>query len=107
LPQNALKGARTGDSWSLSGPQGWFEATWDSPVRGRYVLLIGRTSTSGADPWGKSLVSINGHWTIELKEMSGSHVVVIDLGRPVGVKTLHIDIDGRTYPGLAGLEIHP
>jgi hypothetical protein len=106
-PQNVLKGLRSGHQWTLDGPNGWFEATWEPPVRGRTLLFFGRTSPPGADPWGQSKVTINGGTVIELKGMSGSHVAVIDLGRAIYLRSVRIVIAGQTYPGLAGLEIHP
>jgi hypothetical protein len=106
-PQNALKGQRTGDNWMLAGPAGWFEAAWEPPVRGRRILLIGRTTSPGADSWGKAKVTVNGTAVVEVKEMSGSKVAVIDLGRTVLLRSIRIDFAGQMHPGLAGLEIHP
>ncbi len=105
-PQNVFAGTRTGNSWTLSGPAGWFEARWSPPVRGRYLVLFGRTSTPGADPWGAATMAVNGGKPVPIPPFSGSHVLVADFGASVSIRALRLAIQGRTYPGLAAIEIH-
>ncbi len=107
-PNGVFAGNRTGHAWTLSGPRGTFEATWDPPVLGRYVLLFNRTSARGADPWGEAAVRINDFEPIPVPpRFGGQNVLVVDLGTTLRIASLKATIAGRTYPGLAGLEIHP
>jgi hypothetical protein len=106
-PMNILKGLRTGDSWTLNTNPGWLNIEWAPNVNGRYILLINRTSTPTADPWGKSTVFINNNFICNLIfDFSGSSIIVIDLSKNINISRVHFEINGNTYPGLSGLEIH-
>lgn len=107
-PENVFRGARTGQSWTLKGPKGTFEAAWDPPVRGRYLLLFNRTSRPGADPWGEAAIHLNEGrpFRLPMSDFSSHEVLIVDFGTVVRFASLRIAIDGKKYPGLAGLEIH-
>ena len=106
-PGHALRGERTGAAWSLGGPSGWFRAEWDPPVSGRYILLFGRDGAPGGNPWGRAFLTINDANPRRIVGMSSAHVFIIDLGLTVPVKNLKLQIQGKMYPGLAAVEIHP
>ena len=107
IPQIVFTGNRLGTCWTLNDEIGWFEATWETPIKGRYLLLINRRSKPGADPWGPAAIFINGDKITELEyEFSGSSILLIDLGKRITIEKLHIDINGSTYPGLSDLEIY-
>jgi len=107
LPQRVFGGLRTDTAWSLDNPRGWFEATWDPPAQGRYILLFGRSGETDADPWGSATLTLNGSKSHRIEGMTSGRVILIDLGLAVPVKSLRLTIAGRMYPGLAGIEIHP
>ncbi|MFH0965637.1 MAG: DUF3395 domain-containing protein [Planctomycetota bacterium] len=105
-PEHILSGHRDGHSWCLDGEVGRLEVKWDRAVRCRYALLINRTSTSHADGWGRAGMFVNGKRVCVLKhEFSGKMVLVVDLGKQLEVSSLRFEIQGHTYPGLAGLEL--
>ncbi len=107
-PDRVFGGERAGHSWTLNGPAGWFEAEWNPPVRGRHIVVFNRTSRSGADPWGSARILVNGRRIGILSEdFGGTMVMVVDLGASERVRSVRFEIEGRTYPGMAGLEIHP
>ena len=89
----------------MDGPKGFFEAQWKG-VSGRYVLLFVRTTGEGHDPWGRAKVVINDRTSMPLTDVSGSRVVIVDLGQETAIEKLRVEIDGKTFPGLAGVEIY-
>jgi len=107
LPQNVFGGARTGVVWSLNGPQGWFLAKWEPPVRGRHILVITRDGKRGTDAWGNATVAINGNRPVRMDGMSSGKTMIVDLGLVVPITTVRLTINGTAYPGLAGIEVHP
>ncbi|MBE3070065.1 MAG: hypothetical protein IMZ66_07495, partial [Planctomycetes bacterium] len=107
LPENVFGGRRTGDAWSLNGPKGWFLARWNSPVRGRYILLFARSGTGSGDAWGEAAITINDTRPQRVEGMESDRVLIVDLGMMVPVTSVRLDIKGTTYPGLAAVEIHP
>jgi hypothetical protein len=107
LPQNVFGGARSGIAWSLNGPRGWFLAKWEPPVRGRYILVFGRNGKPGTDPWGNAAVAVNGNRPNKIDAMSSGKTMIVDLGLVVPITTVRLTVSGTTYPGLAGIEIHP
>ena len=106
LPQSVFGGARTGVVWSLNGPQGWFLARWEPPVRGRYILVIARDGKRGTDAWGNATMAVNGNRPVRIDEMSSGMTMIVDLGLVVPITTVRFTIAGTTYPGLAGIEVH-
>ena len=77
-------------------------------MQGRYLIIFGRATPYGADPWGKALAKINGRITVPINNMSGSHVIVIELSSPTTIQSLRLEINGtRFFPGIKGIEIHP
>ncbi|MBL7139362.1 MAG: hypothetical protein ISS74_00470 [Planctomycetes bacterium] len=107
LPQRVFGGLRTDTAWSLDNPRGWFEATWDPPAHGRYILLFGRSGETDADPWGQATLTLNGSKPHRIDGMTSGRVVIVDLGLVVPVRSLRLSIAGTMYPGLAGIDIHP
>jgi len=107
LPQNVFGGARTGVAWSLNGPQGWFLAKWEPPVHGRYILVIARDGERGTDSWGAATMAVNGNRPVRIDGMSSGKTMIVDLGLAVPITAVRFTISGTTYPGLAGLEVHP
>jgi len=107
LPQNVFGGDRTGTAWSLDGPRGWFYAQWKPPAHGRYILVFARGGTAGGNPWGRAELRINETTSQRLDDMTSGKVLIVDLGLDVPVKSLRLMIRGTTYPGLAGIEVHP
>lgn len=106
VPQNIFRGVRDQDSWLLDNPSGFLEASWPKPVKGRFVLLLGRLSNPGSDKWQQATLSVNGKKIATLSEdFSGHGVLVIDIGRPVEIEHFRADIPGAEKPGLVGLEI--
>jgi len=105
-PNDVFGGARTGHTWTLAGPKGQFDAVWNPPVRGRYLLLFNRSSSVGADTWGKATLSLNGGPALAIGDFSGTQILVADFGISVVFRSLRITIDGQMFPGMAGLEIH-
>jgi len=106
IPQNVFRGVRDQDSWLLDSPSGSFEASWTKPVKGRYLVLIGRLSNHGSDKWQQAGLSLNGRKIATLmKDFSGHGVLVIELGKPVAIRHFRADIPGAEKPGLVGLEI--
>jgi hypothetical protein len=106
-PQDVFRGSRTGTAWSLNKPSGWFYATWDPPAHGRYVLLFARGGAPGGNPWGRDELILNETKSHRLADVASGMVVVVDLGLNVPVKRLRLMIRGKTYPGLACIEVHP
>lgn len=107
-PDSILQGNRDGHSWTLNGGSGTLTLDWPTPINGRYVVLINRTSGEGKDPWGGTAITVNGKSIGSLgKDFAGNMVLIIDLGSQGPIKSIHFAIDGSTYPGLAGLEIYP
>jgi len=106
-PADVFGGDRTGTAWSLDGPSGWFYATWDPPAHGRYVLLFARGGPAGGNPWGRASLVLNGTTSHRLDNVAAGSVIIVDLGLNVPVKSLRLTIRGTTYPGLAGVEVHP
>lgn len=106
-PENVFKGNRRSDAWTLNTCPGWFEAKWDPPVRGRTLLIVGRNSPMGNDAWGEAAtVTLNGTIKLPVKNMTGSRVIVIELGTARRLESLRIDITQTWgYPGMATLEI--
>ncbi|KPK46740.1 MAG: hypothetical protein AMK72_09370, partial [Planctomycetes bacterium SM23_25] len=80
---------------------------WEPPVRGRYILVIARDGKTGTDSWGSATVAINGNRPTKIEGMSSGRTLILDLGLVVPVTTVRFTISGTTYPGLAGIEIHP
>ena len=107
LPQNVFGGARSGIAWSLNGPRGWFLAQWEPPVRGRYILVIARDGKGGTDSWGNATVAVNGNRPTKIEGMSSGRTMIVDLGMVVPITAVRLIVSGTTYPGLAGIEIHP
>jgi len=105
-PADALRGERTDTTWSLAGPSGWFRADWDPPVSGRYVLLFARGGAPGGNPWGRASLTLNNANPRRVVDMSSGHVLIVDLGITVPVKSLRLEFRGKMYPGLAGVEVH-
>ena len=107
LPEHVFRGERTGTAWSLDGPKGWFYATWEPPVHGRYVLIFARGGAAGENPWGRAEIVLNETSSHRLDDVASGKVIIIDLGLDVPVKSLRVMIRGTTYPGLARIEVHP
>ncbi len=108
LPHKVFEGQRNRDSWTLDGGSGWFEASWDIPVIGRYILLINRPSSERADPWGQAEIWLNKEFITKLEcDFSGKMLLIFDLGSTNKINKVRFVIEGKTYPGLSSLEIHP
>ena len=107
LPKHVFGGDRTGTAWSLDGPRGWFYAEWEPPAHGRYLLVFARGGAADGNPWGRAELRINETTAHRLADMTSGKVLVVDLGLDVPVKSLRLMIRGTTYPGLAGIEVHP
>lgn len=107
LPQNVFGGARTGTTWSLDGPKGWFLAKWEPPARGRYILVFGRNGKPGTDSWSNAAVAVNGNRPTKIEAMSSGKTMIVDLGLVVPLTSVRFTISGTTYPGLAAVEVHP
>lgn len=108
LPRNLFNGVRKGSQWSLDSSEGWINATWQPAVNGRYILLVNRTSGAGHDPWDQTIIKINGQNAGKVNsKFSGNMVLIIDIGKQQPLLELNIVIQGRTHPGLAGIEIYP
>jgi hypothetical protein len=106
-PQRIFAGRRTGDAWSLNGPKGGLEARWSPPVLGQVILLFGRDGATGSDAWGEASIAVNGAKPRRVDGMASGCVLLADLGIDVPISSVRVEINGSTYPGLAGLEIHP
>ncbi|MFO8011931.1 MAG: hypothetical protein R6X20_01365 [Phycisphaerae bacterium] len=106
-PQDVFGGDRTGTAWSLDNPRGWFYATWKPPAHGRYVLIFPRGGEPGTNPWGRAELNLNETKSQRLADVASGKVVIVDLGLNVPVKSLRVMIQGKTYPGLACIEVHP
>ena len=106
-PQDVFGAERTGTAWALDDPTGWFSAEWDPYVTGRTILLFGRSTKPGKDPWGEATITLNEKVMLTLTGMTGSTVAIVELGDPVDIRSLLIQVDGKKHPGLASVEIHP
>jgi hypothetical protein len=105
-PDRAFQGFRAGTSWMLNGPAGSLEAKWEDSIRGRYVLLFVNAGQPGKDPWGEATMTVNGAKVVALKGVSAGHVVLVDFGGALFIRSLRIDIRGQGTPGIAGVEVH-
>ena len=106
-PFTALGGGRKHDTWSLDGPSGWFEATWQPPLTARHLLVFNRPGGGRSDPWDVGSVEINGQLAATINAFRRGHVLIVDLAKPTEIRTVKIWIQGEANPGLSGLEIHP
>jgi len=52
-------------------------------------------------------VAVNGNRPTKIEGMSSGRTMIVDLGMVVPITTVRLTISGTTYPGLAGIEIHP
>jgi hypothetical protein len=105
-PENVFKGNRRSNAWSLDVASGWFEATWDPPVRGRTLIMVGRASEPRFDSWGNATLTLNGSIKLPVKEMAGSMVILVDLGSAGKLQSVRADIQGGSLPGLATVEVY-
>jgi len=106
-PDNLFLGSRGGDSWTLNSGAGELNISWNPPVEGQNIILINRTSSIGADTWGKTSFSINGKLIGVLEhDFSGNCVLIVKFNQQLKISNLDLKIQGKTYPGLAGIEIH-
>jgi hypothetical protein len=111
MPDVVFKGHRFAmrPTWCLTRhAAGWFDAKWDPGVEGRYIVVFGRATAPGNDPWGKAVAKINGDTEIPIENMSGSHVILIDFKSPRKIHSLRLEMNGKHYhAGINGIEIHP
>jgi hypothetical protein len=105
-PENVFKGNRRSNAWTLDVAAGWFEATWDPPVRGRTLLMVGRASEPRFDSWGSATLTLNGSIKLPVKGMAGSTVLLVDLGSLGKLHSVRADIKGDSLPGLATVEVY-
>src|SRR5262249_55613476 len=97
---------RFGSDWCLPSSPGWLSVQWAPGIEGKYVLIFGRATPYGADPWLETSVRINGMKPIPIRGMSGNHMVLIELANNIIIRDLRVDISGRDHPGITGIEIH-
>jgi hypothetical protein len=110
-PAHLLEGHRQGQASLLGAEDGAFHMHWSPNARGRFILLFAGPSAYGSDAWGDAVATVNGGEkdakVIELPNVSGKHVVLIDLGRPMAIERLRIQVrKSLERPGLTGVEIH-
>jgi hypothetical protein len=105
-PTTALGGGRKYETWALNNDKGWFQAEWPESLVGRYIIVFNRPGGIDADPWDSGTLEVNGRQVATVGSFVRSQVLVIDLGEPVAIRSVRVTIQGRTYPGLSGLEIH-
>jgi hypothetical protein len=105
-PFTALGGGRKYETWALKGGSGWFEASWPEPLTARNVLVFNRPGTGDNDHWDVGTVEINGELAATFDRFSRGQVLVLDLPRPVEIRTIKVWLQGDQNPGLCGLEIY-
>jgi hypothetical protein len=106
-PSKIFTGSRKGTAWTLNSASGNLEITWKPALQARYILFINRTSGFGKDSWGAAVLEIDGVTFPKFEyDFSGSTLLVVDLGLDTEVSKLRCQINGQTYPGLAGLEVY-
>jgi hypothetical protein len=111
VPERAFQGLRNTTSWVLDTPTGWLEATWEEPVKGRYVLVFANAAGPGPaqplkNPWGDATLTVNGGKPLALKGVSDGSVVLVDFGGAMYLRSLRIDVKGQGAPGIACIEVH-
>jgi hypothetical protein len=106
-PIAVFRGSRDRNDWSARSSPVWFKANWTRSVEGQYIVIVGRQTPYGYDPWDTASIRINGGPEVPIRGMSGSHVILIDLKKTVSLSEIRLDIQGRDHPGIVSLEIHP
>ncbi len=107
-PNSIFSGNRAGMAFSLNTSSGTIDADWKQAIKGRYVVLVNKTTGEGNDLWGKAKIKINNTMSVNLENnFSSEKVLVIDFGKITEIKSISFEIkQGSNNPGLAGLEIY-
>ena len=70
------------------------------------LVLVGRNSEPRFDSWGQSTLTLNGTIKLPVKGMSGSKVLLVELGTAGRLQSVRVDIAGAELPGLATVEVY-
>ena len=79
-------------------------ARWWNAAGAVWLLLA---AVAHAAPAAPAAVAVNGNRPTKIEGMSSGRTMIVDLGMVVPITTVRLTVSGTTYPGLAGIEIHP
>jgi hypothetical protein len=61
---------------------------------------------TGGDNWKSGSLEVNGKELAKIGASATGTVIMVDLGEPIAIKTIRVNIKGNANPGISSLEVY-